>query len=125
MTCEKTSMNLLTVPTTAIVGASGAGFESNQQPAKQSKGFQCNQCDLDFKTEKIHKGRSHKEVPSPEKMWKSSTQPSLPCFPHQGPGQGGSLPQLWHGHVPIPQPTTQLFVDVAVGPSNAALATMS
>ena len=64
--------------------ASAADLESNQQPTKQSKGFQCNQCELDFKTEnglKIHKGRSHKEVYSPEKLRKSSTQPPLPVSP--------------------------------------------
>ena len=61
--------------------SSSTGLEFNQ---KQCKGFQCDQCDLDFKTEnclKIHKGKSHKEVSSPEKMRKPSTEPSLIVTP--------------------------------------------
>ena len=120
--------------------ASAADLESNQQPTKQSKGFQCNQCELDFKTEnglKIHKGRSHKEVYSPEKLRKSSTQPPLPGPPSgTRPGWNPATTVVWT----CPPPTfakmikiwnqmkclkSQLFVDVAVGLLNVALATMS
>ena len=63
---------------------SATGLESNQNTKKQGKGFQCDQCDFDFITEnslKIHKGKSHKEVSSPEKMRKPSTEPSLIVTP--------------------------------------------
>ena len=64
--------------------SSATGLESNQNSKKQGKGFQCDQCDFDFKTEnglKIHKGKSHKEVSAPEKMRKPSTEPSLIVTP--------------------------------------------
>ena len=64
--------------------SSATGLEFNQDSKKQGKGFQCDQCDFDFKTEnglKIHKGKSHKEVSSPEKMRKPSTEPSLIVTP--------------------------------------------
>ena len=63
---------------------SATGLESNQNTKKQGKGFQCDQCDLDFKTEnglKIHKGKSHKEVSSPEKKRRSSSKSSLILSP--------------------------------------------
>ena len=64
--------------------SSATGLESNQNSKKQGKGFQCDQCDLDFKTEnglKIHKGKSHKEVSSPEKKRRSSSKSSLILSP--------------------------------------------
>ena len=63
---------------------STTGLEPNQKSKKQGKGFQCDQCDLDFKTEnglKIHKGKSHKEVSSPEKKRRSSSKSSLILSP--------------------------------------------
>ena len=60
------------------------GLEPNQKSKKQGKGFQWDQCDLDFKTEnglKIHKGKSHKEVSSPEKKRRSSSKSSLILSP--------------------------------------------
>ena len=63
---------------------SATGLEPNQKSKKQGKGFQCDQCDLDFKTEnglKIHKGKSHKEVSSPEKKRRSSSKSSLILSP--------------------------------------------
>ena len=60
------------------------GLESYQKPVKQSEGFQCDQCDADFKTVnglKIHKGKSHKETTSPEKLRESSSQTSLSVSP--------------------------------------------
>ena len=62
------------------------GSESNQEFKKQGKGFQCDQCDLDFKTEnglKIHKGKSHKEVSSPQKMREPNFEPSLIVSPQR------------------------------------------
>jgi len=59
-------------------------LESNQQPMKPCEAFECDQCDSSFKTVnglKIHKGKSHKEVSSPEKMRKSFPQPSLSVSP--------------------------------------------
>ena len=56
-------------------------LESKQ---KQCAAFQCDQCDANFKTEnglKIHKGKSHKEASSPEKLRKSSSQPPLSVSP--------------------------------------------
>ena len=56
------------------------GLESNQQPLKPCEAFQCDQCDASFKTVnglKIHKGKTHKETSSPEKMRKSCSQSSL------------------------------------------------
>ena len=64
--------------------SSATGLESNQNSKKQGKGFQCDQCDFDFKTEnglKIHKGKSHKEVSSPEKMRKPSRVRKSKNFP--------------------------------------------
>ena len=61
--------------------AVATGLESNQ---KQGNSFQCDQCDSTFKTEnglRIHKGRSHKEASSPEKMRKSLPPPSLIVSP--------------------------------------------
>ena len=57
------------------------GLESNQ---KQCEAFQCDQCNSSFKTVnglKIHKGKSHKEASSPEKLRKSHSQPSLIVSP--------------------------------------------
>ena len=60
------------------------GLESNQQPLKPCEAFQCDQCDASFKTVnglKIHKGKTHKEASSPEKMRKSCSQSSLSVSP--------------------------------------------
>ena len=57
------------------------GLESNQ---KQCETFQCDQCNSSFKTVnglKIHKGKSHKEAFSPEKLRKSFSQPPLTVSP--------------------------------------------
>ena len=57
------------------------GFESNQN---QCEAFQCDQCNSSFKTVnglKIHKGKSHKEAFSPEKLRKSFSQPPLTVSP--------------------------------------------
>ena len=64
--------------------ASATGLESNQKPTMQRQGFQCDDCDFQSKSEnglKIHKGKSHKEVRSPEKLRKVSIQPSLLVSP--------------------------------------------
>ena len=64
--------------------ASATGLESNQKPTMQRQGFQCDDCDFQSKSEnglKIHKGKSHKEVRSPEKLRKASIQPSLLVSP--------------------------------------------
>ena len=64
--------------------ASTTGSESNQKPVTQLEAFPCDQCESRFKTEnglKIHRGRSHKEASSPEKLRKSSTQSSLLVSP--------------------------------------------
>ena len=64
--------------------ASATGLESNQKPTMQRQGFQCDECDFQSKSEnglKIHKGKSHKEVTSPEKLRKVSIQPSLLVSP--------------------------------------------
>ena len=58
-----------------------SGLESNR---KQCEVYQCDQCDSSFKTVnglKIHKGKSHKEASSPEKLRKSHSQPSLIVSP--------------------------------------------
>ena len=58
-----------------------SGLESNR---KQCEAYQCDQCDSSFKTVnglKIHKGKSHKEASSPEKLRKSHSQPSLIVSP--------------------------------------------
>ena len=60
------------------------GLESNQLPLKPCEAFQCDQCDASFKTVnglKIHKGKTHKETSSPEKLRKSFSQPSLTVSP--------------------------------------------
>merc|ERR1711934_1236660 len=60
--------------------ASSTGLESNQNPVTQLEAFQCDHCESSFKTEnglKIHRGKSHKEASSTEKLRKSSTQSSL------------------------------------------------
>ena len=60
------------------------GLESNQHPLKPCEASQCDQCDASFKTVnglKIHKGRTHKEASSPEKMRKSCSQSSLSLSP--------------------------------------------
>ena len=60
------------------------GLESNQNTSVQGQVFQCDKCDFQSKSEnglKIHKGKSHKKVPSPEKLRKPSTQPSLTVSP--------------------------------------------
>ena len=57
------------------------GLESSR---KQCEAYQCDQCDSSFKTMnglKIHKGKSHKEASSPEKLRKSHSQPSLIVSP--------------------------------------------
>ena len=59
-------------------------LESSQKQMKQGVAFLCDQCDANFKTEnglKIHKGKSHKEASSPEKLRKSSSQPPLSVSP--------------------------------------------
>ena len=64
--------------------ASATGLESNQELMLQRQDFQCDECDFKSKSEnglKIHKGKSHKEVPTPEKLRKPSTQPSLLVSP--------------------------------------------
>ena len=64
--------------------ASATGLESNQKPTMQRQGFQCDECDFQSKSEnglKIHKGKSHKEVTSPEKLRKASIQPALLVSP--------------------------------------------
>ena len=56
-------------------------LESNQ---KECEAFQCDQCNSSFKTVnglKIHKGKSHKEALSPEKLRKSFSQPPLTVSP--------------------------------------------
>ena len=61
--------------------AVATGLETNQ---KLDDSFLCDQCESTFKTEsglKIHKGKTHKKVPSPEKMRKSSCQSSLAVSP--------------------------------------------
>ena len=61
--------------------AIATGLETNQ---KLDNSFLCDQCESTFKTEsglKIHKGKTHKKVPSPEKMRKSSSQSSLTVSP--------------------------------------------
>ena len=61
--------------------ATATGLETIQ---KQCNAFQCDHCDSTFKTEnglKIHKGRSHKEASSPEKIRKPSSQSSLIVSP--------------------------------------------
>ena len=63
--------------------ASATGLESNQLMLQRQE-FQCDECDFKSKSEnglKIHKGKSHKEVPTPEKLRKPSTQPSLLVSP--------------------------------------------
>ena len=74
--------------------ASATSLESNQKPTMQRQGFQCDACDFQSKSEnglKIHKGKSHKEVRSPEKLRKVFIQP---CVSHQEREQGGALSQL-------------------------------
>ena len=64
--------------------ASATGLESNQELVLQRQEFQCDECDFKSKSEngmKIHKGKSHKEVPTPEKLRKASTQPPLLVSP--------------------------------------------
>ena len=64
--------------------ASESGLESYQKTTEQLRNFQCDQCDLHFKTEKglkIHKGKSHKEASSPEKVRTSMSQSSLTVSP--------------------------------------------
>ena len=56
-------------------------LESNQ---KHCEAFQCDQCNSSFKTMnglKIHKGKSHKEASSPDKLRESFSQPSLNVSP--------------------------------------------
>ena len=63
------------------VSSAATGLESNQ---KQCEAFQCDQCNSSFKTVnglKIHKGKSHKEAFSPEKLRQSFSQPSLTVSP--------------------------------------------
>ena len=58
-----------------------SGLKSNR---KKCEAYQCDQCDSSFKTVnglKIHKGKSHKEASSPEKLRKSHSQPSLIVSP--------------------------------------------
>ena len=68
--------------------ASTTGLESNQKASEktvtQLEAFPCDHCESSFKTEnglKIHRGRSHKEASSPEKLRKSSAQSSLLVSP--------------------------------------------
>ena len=64
--------------------ASATGLESNQELMLQRQEFQCDECDFKSRSEnglKIHKGKSHKEVPTPENLRKRSTQPSLLVSP--------------------------------------------
>ena len=67
------------------------GLESNQN---QCEAFQCDQCNSSFKTVnglKIHKGKSHKEAFSPEKLRKSISKPPLTVSPmkdHTVPQEG-------------------------------------
>ena len=64
--------------------ASTTGLESNQELMLQRQEFQCDECDFKSKSEnglKIHKGKSHKEVSTPEKLRKPSTQQSLLVSP--------------------------------------------
>ena len=61
--------------------AAATGLETNQ---KLDNSFQCDQCESTFKTEnglKIHIGKTHKNVPSPEKIRNSSSQSSLTVSP--------------------------------------------
>ena len=56
--------------------ASSTGLESNQKPVTQLEAFQCDHCESSFKTEnglKIHRGKSHKEASSTEKLRKSKS----------------------------------------------------
>ena len=64
--------------------ASATGLENNQELMLQGQEFECDECDFKSKSEnglKIHKGKSHKEVPTPEKLRKASTQPPLLVSP--------------------------------------------
>ena len=70
--------------------ASSTGLESNQKPVTQLEAFQCDHCESSFKTEnglKIHRGKSHKEASSTEKLRKSSTQSSLLVSPIRDQGR--------------------------------------
>ena len=69
------------------------GLESYEKPKKQNGYFQCDQCDVNFKTMnglKIHKGNSQKEASPQEKLKESSSQSSLSLsVPNKGPEQKG------------------------------------
>ena len=70
--------------------SSTTGLESNQKPVKQLEAFPCDHCESSFKTEnglKIHRGRSHKEASSPEKLRKASAQSSLLVSPTRDQGR--------------------------------------
>ena len=70
--------------------ASTTGLDSNQKPVKQMEAFPCDHCESSFKTEnglKIHRGRSHKETSSPEKLRKASAQSSLLVSPTRDQGR--------------------------------------
>ena len=74
--------------------ASTTGLESNQKASEkivtQLEAFPCDHCESSFKTEnglKIHRGRSHKEASSPEKLRKSSAQSSLLVSPTRDQGR--------------------------------------
>ena len=87
--------------------ASATGLESNQKPMMQRQSFQCDACDFQSKSEnglKIHKGKSHKEVPSPEKLRKPFTQTSLPVSPikDQARVEPCHNCSMDNGHVPNP-----------------------
>ena len=61
------------------------GMESNQKPIEKDDAFQCNQCEIGFKTRnglKIHVGKTHKEAAkSPEKLRESDSKLPITLSP--------------------------------------------
>ena len=117
------------------------GLESNQ---KQCETFQCDQCNSSFKTVNglnIHKGKSHKEAFSPEKLRKSFSQPPLTVSPMRDQSRVESCHNcdmdMSPSHLCQDENDSEanetfeadeakhpLFVVVAVGPLNAVPATL-
>ena len=61
-----------------------ADLETNQQALVEKQSFKCDQCDTVFKTSnglKIHIGKSHKALNSPEKLRETSSESMLTVSP--------------------------------------------
>ena len=70
-------------------------MESNQTPVEKDEAFQCDHCEVQFKTRnglKIHTGKTHKEAARSLERLRGELPPKQP---HQSNQQDSTMQQLW------------------------------